>query len=201
MRVDDLFRGSRVRLAGLRREEAAEMAMWSEDGQYLRLQDTNLARPQTAEQVAADLEKLADDAHNLVFGIRTVDDDVLIGTVGFFEIEWSNGVAWLGMGIGRQEYWDRGLGSEALGLALRYAFQEMNLHRVTLTVLAYNPRAIRLYEKVGFRHEGTLREFGERDGQRYDMLLYGLLRREWQAHEASSGVWIDSGRFSAGGPR
>ncbi|MBN1660527.1 MAG: GNAT family N-acetyltransferase [Anaerolineae bacterium] len=178
----DLFRSSRVRLAGLRKEEAADMVAWSEDGLYLRLQDTNLARPQTAEQIAADLDKLADDAHNLVFGIRTVEDDVLIGTVGFFDIEWSNGVAWLGMGIGARDYWDRGLGSEALGLALRYAFQEMNLHRVTLTVLGYNMRAIRLYQKFGFQHEGTFREFGQRDGKRYDMLLYGLLRREWRAH-------------------
>jgi RimJ/RimL family protein N-acetyltransferase len=69
---------------------------------------------------------------------------VLIGTLGFFDIEWSNGVAWLGMGIGAREYWDRGLGSEALALGLRYAFCEMNLHRVTLTVLAYNARAIHL---------------------------------------------------------
>jgi len=95
-------------------------------------------------------------------------------------------VAWLGIGIGMREYWDRGLGSEALALALRYAFHEMNLHRLTLTVLAYNTRAIHLYEKLGFRHEGTFREFGLRDGKRYDMLLYGLLRREWEAHELGS---------------
>lgn len=188
--TQDLFRGSRVRLAGLKKDEAAAMVAWSEDGRYLRLQDTNLARPQTAEQIAADLEKLADDAHNLVFGIRTLEDDVLIGTVGFFEIEWSNGVAWLGMGIGLRAYWSRGLGSEALALALRYAFQEMNLHRVTLTVLAYNPRAIHLYEKFGFRHEGTFREFGQRDGKRYDMLLYGLLCHEWEMHELGGAGFV-----------
>lgn len=182
---EGLFRGERVRLAGLRKEDAATMAAWSEDGAYLRLQDTNLARPQTEAQIAADVEKLADDAHNLVFGLRTCDGDVLIGTMGFFDIEWSNGVAWLGMGIGAREYWDRGLGSEALALGLRYAFCEMNLHRVTLTVLAYNARAIHLYEKVGFVHEGTFREFGQRDGERYDMLLYGLLRGEWEARQAA----------------
>lgn len=188
--TQDLFRGSWVRLAGLKKDEAAAMVAWSEDGRYLRLQDTNLARPQTAQQIAADLEKLADDAHNLLFGIRTLEDDVLIGTVGFFDIEWSNGVAWLGMGIGLRAYWDRGLGSEALALALRYAFQEMNLHRVTLTVLAYNPRAIHLYEKFGFRHEGTFREFGQRDGKRYDMLLYGLLCREWEMHELGGAGFV-----------
>ncbi|MDW2877477.1 MULTISPECIES: GNAT family N-acetyltransferase [Bacillaceae] len=56
----------------------------------------------------------------------------------------------------------------------------MNLHRLQLTVFSYNSRAIRLYEKFGFKKEGAFREFMERNGQRYDMFLYGLLRREWQ---------------------
>ena len=50
-----------------------------------------------------------------------------------------------------------------------------------LTVFAYNERAIALYEKLGFVREGVYREFLARDGVRYDMYLYGLLRREWEA--------------------
>ena len=46
-------------------------------------------------------------------------------------------------------------------------------------MIAYNERAIKLYEKLGFTREGTLREFIFRDGNRYDMYLYGLLRHEW----------------------
>jgi RimJ/RimL family protein N-acetyltransferase len=57
----------------------------------------------------------------------------------------------------------------------------MNLHRVGLTVFAYNERARALYEKMGFVHEGTQRERLHRDGERYDMLDYGILRREWEA--------------------
>lgn len=59
------------------------------------------------------------------------------------------------------------------------AFEELNLHRVTATVFAYNERSIALLEKLGFRREGAFREFLERDGRRYDMLLYGLLCHEW----------------------
>ena len=76
----------------------------------------------------------------------------------------------------------------ALRLLLRFAFDELNLYRVQLTVFSYNPRAIRLYEKLGFRHEGTFREFVQRDGARHDMLLYGLLRQEWEAQGAAGGV-------------
>jgi RimJ/RimL family protein N-acetyltransferase len=60
---------------------------------------------------------------------------------------------------------------------------ELNLHRVQLTVFSYNERAIALYEKLGFQREGVYREFIQRDGRRYDMYLYGLLRREWKANQ------------------
>jgi RimJ/RimL family protein N-acetyltransferase len=85
------------------------------------------------------------------------------------------------MGIGERDAWGQGYGTEALHLALQYAFDELNLHRITLTVIAYNERAIALYERAGFQREGVFREFGQRDGKRYDMYLYGLLRPEWES--------------------
>jgi len=57
---------------------------------------------------------------------------------------------------------------------------ELNLHRLCLTVFSYNEAAIALYRQLGFRHEGTYREHLQRDGQRHDMHLYGILRREWE---------------------
>jgi RimJ/RimL family protein N-acetyltransferase len=62
---------------------------------------------------------------------------------------------------------------------LNYAFNELNLYRIQLDVLSYNERAIRVYENLGFRREGTFREFGERDRERYDLYLYGLLIDEY----------------------
>ena len=55
------------------------------------------------------------------------------------------------------------------------------MHRVTITVFGYNERSMALAEKAGFQREGVFRERLQRDGKRYDMLLYGLLRREWEA--------------------
>jgi RimJ/RimL family protein N-acetyltransferase len=69
-------------------------------------------------------------------------------------------------------------------LLLDFAFNEINLHRVFLTVFSYNQRAIRLYEKLGFQREGIYREHLQRDGQRFDMLHYGILRREWAARRS-----------------
>ncbi len=95
-------------------------------------------------------------------------------------ILWNQGCGWIAIGFGNREHWGKGYGGEALRLLLDYAFGELNLHRVQLTVFAYNERAIALYEKLGFVREGVYREFLLRDGVRYDMYLYGLLRREWE---------------------
>ncbi len=65
-------------------------------------------------------------------------------------------------------------------LALNFAFNELNLHRVCLTVFSYNETAVTLYESLGFRREGIYREHVERDGRRHDMILFGILRREWE---------------------
>jgi RimJ/RimL family protein N-acetyltransferase len=74
----------------------------------------------------------------------------------------------------------QGYGYEATQLALAFAFHELNLHRVTLTVFDYNQPSIALAEKLGFRREGVFREFLQRDGQRHNMILFGLLRHEWE---------------------
>ena len=89
----------------------------------------------------------------------------------------------MSIGLGDSANWGKGYGNEATRLALGFAFNELNLHRVQLTVFDYNSRAIHLYEKLGFQQEGIYREFLQRDGRRFDMYLYGLLGHEWEARE------------------
>jgi RimJ/RimL family protein N-acetyltransferase len=85
----------------------------------------------------------------------------------------------VGLGIGETNYWSKGYGTDAMNVLLRFAFIEINLRRVTLTVFEYNPRAIRSYEKAGFRHEGRKRQLLHREGKRWDELYMGILREEW----------------------
>ncbi len=184
----DLFHGKTVRLVPLDKEDASTIARWTEDGEYLRLQDTGIARPHTAARVAADIEREADSETAFEFGIRRVGDDALIGTIGLFDVEWGNRTAWLGVGLGCHANRGKGYGSEAMRMVLRYAFSELNLHRVQLTVIGYNHRAIAMYERLGFVREGAYREFVDRDGARHDLFLYGLLRPEWRSRQRSDGA-------------
>ncbi|MED4174038.1 GNAT family protein, partial [Halalkalibacterium halodurans] len=82
--------------------------------------------------------------------------------------------------IGEKTYWGKGYGFEALRLLLNYAFLEMNLHRVSLRVFSFNKKAIRLYEKLGFKHEGTSRQCLYRYGQWHDIVHMGILKDEYK---------------------
>ncbi|MGH3207419.1 MAG: GNAT family N-acetyltransferase [Trebonia sp.] len=74
---------------------------------------------------------------------------------------------------------DRGLGTEATRLIVGYGFECLGLHRISLEVYAFNPRARRAYEKVGFRVEGVLRESLRYDGQWVDATVMSILAAEW----------------------
>jgi RimJ/RimL family protein N-acetyltransferase len=113
------------------------------------------------------------------FSIRTLVEDKLIGEIGLEVVSWPGRDAFVGLGIGETDYWSKGYGTDVMNVLLRYAFTEINLRRVTLTVFEYNPRAIRSYEKAGFRHEGRTRKELLREGKRYDTLWMGILREEW----------------------
>ena len=103
-----------------------------------------------------------------------------IGVTGFEDILWNNGTAVIYIGIGEKQNRGLGIGTEAFNLTMEFGFEELNLHRIQLTVLSYNTPAIKLYEKLGFKREGVYREFIHRDNKRYDMYLYGILRTEWE---------------------
>jgi RimJ/RimL family protein N-acetyltransferase len=178
--IQPLLEGALVRLTALGGADALILSRWQQDSQYLRLLDAQPAFPKNDMQMADWIRDGQRGQDRFLFGIRLVDTGDLIGFIELGEILWTHRASWIAIGIGEREHRGHGCGTEAMSLALDFAFRELNLHRVQLTVFGYNDRAIRLYERLGFQREGVYREFLERDGQRYDMLLYGLLRREWE---------------------
>lgn len=181
----NLFTGHLVRLSSEEPQVFAEaFTRWSSNSEYLRLLDTDPPRLWSVSKRKQWFEKkLEDFEHNHTFSIRTLEDERLIGFIGLGGISWTHGDAWVGIGIGDQQYWGKGYGSEAMRLILGYAFTELNLHRVSLGVFSYNNRAIRAYENCGFRKEGIIRQSFRREGQRWDEITMGILRSEWQAQD------------------
>ncbi len=182
----DLFRGKLVRLVAPAEGDAAALARWSEDAGYLRALDSEYARPLSIQECARRLSSEHSDPNKVEFHILTLDEDRLIGLVALHSIEWNNGTALLAIGIGEPDYRGKGYGTDTLRLILRYAFDELNLYRVGLDVIANNARAIHAYQNAGFQTEGAIRGAVSRDGRRYDRLIMGILREEWQGHNSDN---------------
>ena len=162
---------------------AVAFARWSHDSEYLRLLDsspTNLfSVKQLIDWIQKDQEK--EPPAFYTFQIRNLEDDCLVGFIGLDGTAFPHGDMFVGIGLGEREFWGRGYGTDAMKVILRFAFHEMNLRRISLNTFEYNPRAIRSYEKAGFVHEGRVRKYLWREGQRWDLIYMGILREEWDA--------------------
>ena len=95
-------------------------------------------------------------------------------------VDLRNRHAALGLLVGDRASWGQGYGTEATRLLVRDAFETWNLNRVWLHVYEFNERALHIYQKVGFRTEGRLRQETFRAGHYWDTLVMGLLREEWK---------------------
>lgn len=180
--MNDILEGKRVRLSAFDPEEVGRAgSRWSLNSEYRRLFDVEAMHLRSARNVTQLIEKEIEGSSPAAhfFSMRTLADDKLIGEVYLDVYNWSGRDAFVGIGIGEREYWSKGYGTDAMNILLRFAFTEVNLRRVTLTVFEYNSRAIRSYEKAGFRYEGRQRQFLSREGRRWDMLYMGILREEW----------------------
>ena len=175
-----LLTGKSIRMTSLNATDMATITEWYHDGEFSRLLDYGPMYPRPREHWEKWRVERYDDKSGFVFGIRLHDAPELIGWVELDGVHWTNGSAWLGIGIGDPKNRGKGYGHEAMTLILDYAFNELNLHRIQLSVFGYNTRAIDLYERMGFVREGNFREFLNRDGQRFDMFLYGLLAADWR---------------------
>jgi len=171
-----LFMGQLLRLAAPIPEDKAKFSAWTQDDHYLRLLDDDPVKPRS-HATFAHFDEAGDD--NFYFHLRTLSDDLVIGFVTLFSVKWSNQTAEMAIGIGDKAYRGKGYGQDALKLILNYAFNELNLHRVSLHVMSYNTDAIKAYERIGFVLEGTQRQAILRQGKRYDLCQYGILRDEF----------------------
>jgi RimJ/RimL family protein N-acetyltransferase len=177
-----LFHGELVRLVAPDPDNESDMetqARWWRDSEFQRLLDTDPAMLHTAKSMKEELEKELVKEDGFFFFIRRLSDDRLLGFIGLHSNVFTHGNMWVGVGIGDRENWGKGYGTDAMRVLLRYAFTELNLHRVTLIVFEQNKRAIRSYEKAGFVVEGVTRKEYTREGRRWDVVHMGVLREDW----------------------
>jgi RimJ/RimL family protein N-acetyltransferase len=174
--------GERVRLRAVERSDVEKFHTWINDPEVT--EGLALYLPMSMhdeEDWFAGLAKRPLQEKPLAIECRDGDGWKLIGNSGFFDIDHQSHSGEIGIMIGDKSCWNKGYGTEAMGLLLGHGFETLNLHRILLRVYASNPRAIRSYEKAGFTHEGRLREAVYQYGRYGDVLIMSVLRPEWDA--------------------
>jgi RimJ/RimL family protein N-acetyltransferase len=115
--------------------------------------------------------------------IATKQDDPIGWVIRYGENRFPK--AWLiGIDICEDDYLNRGYGTEAFGLWVDYLFSHSDVHRIGFDTYSFNPRMLRVGEKLGFVYEGTDREIVYWKGEWLDRLLHGILREEWEKRRA-----------------
>jgi len=175
--------GENLRLRAIEREDIPTFLRWFNDPEVRR--HLLMHEPMSRAKEERWFEEHLSQRNEFMFVIEVKEGEawVHIGNLGLHRIDWKNRVATFGIVIGEKTYWNRGYGTEAVRTALRYAFFELGLNRVELETFSFNRRAIRCYEKVGFRHEGTRRQALYRDGRYHDILIMGILKEEFSTRE------------------
>jgi RimJ/RimL family protein N-acetyltransferase len=189
----NLFDGDLIRLGPIDHEKDPEIeSHWTHDASFMRLMYLEPMRPLSVFQIKKryeELEKEADEHHSTFpFRIRAKEDNRLIGLAEIHWISWSNGSAFLRLGIGAQADRGKGYGNDTLRMLLHYAFAEISLFRLSALVPEYNDAARALAEAFGFVPEVQRREALHRDGRRWDLVHYGLLGEEWRNRNPVLGI-------------
>ena len=177
-----LLMGERCYLRALREEDIrGNWLHWFNDPEVTRYMLRG-AFPTTVESQTEFFRDVASGSvSDIVLAIVTRDGDRHVGNIGLHRIDWQNRYAEYGVVIGERDFWGQGIGTEATRLICGHGFDRLNLHRIWLGVFSEHQAAIRMYERVGFKVEGTLREEILRGGKYSDKVVMGLLAEEFRA--------------------
>ncbi len=167
-----LYEGQKVRLRALERADLPHCVEWFKDPEVREF--IFLDKPMSLAEEEKWYEEQLKRTNERVFAIETVRGKY-IGNLGLLKIDTKNRHAEIGIFIGDKASWGKGYGTDAIKQGLRYAFEELNLHKVYLTHFANNARGRRCYEKCGFVQEGVLRDHAFKGGRYHDHPIMGVI--------------------------
>lgn len=175
-----LFSGKLVRIRAMEKTDLDNVMQWinnPEITQYLLAFTLPLSR-------AAEEKWLESATHHTesdkLFALETLSGEYL-GGCGLHRIDAVNRHAELGIVIGKSSHLGKGYGADAMNVLLRLGFHAINLNKIYLRVFSGNTRAIRCYEKCGFREVGRLRQHRFAVGEWHDEVIMEVMRAEWEA--------------------
>jgi len=176
-----MLRTARLRLRPFTDADAGPLFALHSNARVLRYWDSPpWQEPARAQQFLATCRQIAEEGTGARLAMEHAGDGGFLGWCGLTRFDPTHRSASLGYVLG-EAAWGRGYATEGAGALLQWGFGTLDLNRVQAEADTRNPASARVLEKLGFVHEGTLREDCVVDGVVSDSWVYGLLRREWDA--------------------
>lgn len=174
-----MYEGKKIRLREYRKSDAEVAQNYINDKELKKNLNPGIPYPYTLQDEEKWFESNTALKDTYSFAIETLGDNVYIGGCGINQVDWKNSNVEIGIFIGNKEYWNKGYGTDAMNVLIRFIFNEMNINKIKLNVYSFNKRALRCYEKCGFKTEGVLRKELYREGNYHDIIVMGLLKEEF----------------------
>lgn len=169
----------RLILRQIHMKDAEALFSFFSDEEVIDQSDKRHRSIEDSQKFICKLQEWYREHENVEWGITRKGDDLLIGTCGFYSFDEEFYRADIGYELHKAS-WRQGIMSEALTAIITFAFTEMELHRIDAVVYEWNKRSQGILRKLGFAHEGTLRQRHFFQNHFWDEHHFGLLREEWK---------------------
>lgn len=171
-----MLAGRKIYLRRLEKEDLERSSKWINDPRIFITM--GVWGPRNKSEQADWFEGIAKSRTNLIFALCLRETDEHIGNVSLFDVDLRNRNAGMTIFIYDQQFYGKGLGTEAVSILCEYAFNYLNLHKVYCKT--NEQAAKRLYERLGFVLEGVQREQAYHNGKYIDKAIYGLLAHDFK---------------------
>jgi RimJ/RimL family protein N-acetyltransferase len=171
--------GQELYLRPLEKADLPHIRRWANDPEIRPL--TGEATPMSEAAAEAWYERIQQDENRIWFLMVLKEDDRPIGEAGLLRMFHPWRTTDLSIIIGEKDAWGKSYGTEAILLLLDYAFGYLGFHRVAIGVVGSNERALRFYEKIGFKKEGIQRDGYYHNHAFHDFVMMSLLEDEYRA--------------------
>ena len=173
-----MLKSEKVLLRPLMIKDYIYFFKWLNDPQVLQFIGFYLPASEMKEKKWVEEYSLKNNSLEVLFIIETASDSVVIGFCVIGKINYKDCNAEFTVIIGDSSYWGKGIGQEASKLLIKYAFNQLNLHRLYTGVYSFNNKSLKLIERLGFKKEGRQRQSIYKNGKYHDIILFGLLKEE-----------------------
>jgi len=175
-----MLKGKKVGLTSIEREHLKQLMDWRNKPEcrkhYREYRELN-----TAMQERWYEEKVLKDPATIMFSIKRLKDDELLGCCGLVYVNWVHRYADLSLYIGWNDSYidNKGYAEESCRILFNYGFKELCLNKIWTEIYVFDDKKKKLYDKLGFKIDGILRQNYFYDGKYWDSYILSILASDW----------------------